>query len=229
MTSSALAEGSRRLLEACPLFRGLDQQARGELFAYTHRRAFTAGARIYYVGDPGDSMMAVLVGTVRISLPIVKGKEVILADLPAGELFGEIALLDGKERSANVTALTNCELVVLERRHLLPFLEQNPKASLKLMELLCAKIRRSDARMSEIAFFELPARLAKVILTYTARDRGPARLSLTQSELADMAGGTRENVNRCLRDWERRGILERKGGWTIVLTPEALRDIEATN
>jgi CRP/FNR family cyclic AMP-dependent transcriptional regulator len=228
MTSSASAEGSRRLLEACPLFSGLDERARGELFAHAHRRAFAAGARICYVGDPGDSMMAVLVGTVRISLPVVKGKEVILADLPAGELFGEIALLDGKERSANVTALTNCELVVLERRHLLAFLEKNPKACLKLMELLCAKIRRSDERMSDIAFFDLPARLAKVILKYAAQSRGPARLSLKQSDLADMTGSTRENVNRCLRDWERRGILERKGGWTIVLRPDALRELEAT-
>jgi CRP/FNR family transcriptional regulator, cyclic AMP receptor protein len=228
MTSSASPEAGRRLLEACPLFRGLDVGARGELFAHAHRRAFAAGAPICHVGDPGDSMMAVLVGSVRISLPIAKGKEVILADLPAGELLGEIALLDGKERSANVSALTNCELMVLERRHVLPFLEQNPKACLKLMELLCARIRRSDDRMSDIAFFDLPARLAKTILKYPASGRGPARLSLTQTELADMTGGTRENVNRCLRDWERRGILARKGGWTIVLKPEALQAIEPT-
>ena len=66
-------------------------------------------------------------------------------------------------------------------------------------------------------------------MNYPAQGRGPARLSLTQSELADMTGGTRENVNRCLRDWERRGILQRKGGWTIVLKPEALQAIQPTS
>ena len=168
-------------------------------------------------------MMAVIAGTVRISLPTVKGKEIILADLPAGELFGEIAMLDGKPRSANATALTKCELLVLERQHVIPFLQENPAVCLKLMEMLCARIRRSDERMADIAFFDLPTRLAKVLLSYPEKASGPTRLSLSQAELAEMAGGTRENVNRCLRDWQRRGIVELKGGWTIILKPEELR------
>src|SRR6202040_4430389 len=102
---------------------------------------------------------------------------------------------DGKPRSANATALTNCELVVLERRDLRPFLERNPAACMKLMEILCARIRRSDERMSDIAFFDLPVRLAKTLLHYQPQGRGPAKLSLSQRELAEMAGGTRENVN----------------------------------
>jgi CRP-like cAMP-binding protein len=140
-------------------------------------------------------------------------------------VFGEIALLDGKPRSANATALTNCELIVLERRDVLPFLERNPAACMKLMELLCARVRRSDERMSDIAFFDLPARLAKTLLSYPAQAHGAAKLSLSQRELAEMSGGTRENVNRCLRDWQRRGILELKDRWTIILKPEALREL----
>jgi CRP/FNR family cyclic AMP-dependent transcriptional regulator len=139
--------------------------------------------------------------------------------------LGEIALLDGRERSANVRALTKCELLVLERRDVMPFLERNPKACLQLMALLCARIRRSDERMSDIAFFDLPARLAKTLLHYPAAGHDPPRLSLSQTELADMAGGTRENVNRCLRDWQRRGILGLKEGWTIILKPDALKAI----
>jgi CRP-like cAMP-binding protein len=94
------------------------------------------------------------------------------------------------------------------------------------MQLLCGRVRRSDERMAEIAFFDLPARLAKALLRYPAQGRGPPKVSLSQRELAEMAGGTRENVNRCLREWQRRGILQLKNRWTIILKPEALHAIK---
>ena len=225
-TNSAIERG-RKLLEKCTLFSALDQEARHEIVAYARPRKFTAGESICRLGDPGDNMMAVILGTVRISLPAIKGKEIILADLEAGELFGEIALLDGKMRSANATAHTNCELMVLDRRDVLPFLERNAAACIKLMEMLCARIRFSDERMADIAFLDLQARLAKTLLHYFVprRSADTIKLSLSQSELAAMAGGSRENVNRCLRDWQRRGILELKDRWTIIRQPEALRKL----
>ncbi|MGB6535904.1 MAG: Crp/Fnr family transcriptional regulator [Xanthobacteraceae bacterium] len=220
------AERARKLLGQCALFRALSEPERHDLAARAQPRNFAAGESVFHVGDPGHGMMGVVVGTVRISLPTRRDKEIILADLPAGELFGEIALLDGRPRSANATALTNCELLILERRDVLPFLERSPTACLNLMQLLCTRIRRSDERMSEIAFFDLPARLAKALLRYPAQGRGPPKLSLSQSELAEMSGATRENVNRCLREWQRRGILQLKNRWTIILKPEALQALE---
>jgi CRP/FNR family transcriptional regulator, cyclic AMP receptor protein len=222
VTTTSPADRGRKLLEKCVLFSSLDEKARHDIAAYAMPRSFTAGESICRLGDHGDSMMAVVVGTVRISRPTSRGKEIILADLRSGELFGEIALLDGKARSANVAALTNCELMILERRNLIPFLERNPAACMKLMEILCARIRRSDERMSDIAFFNLPIRLAKILLNYQPDARAGAKLSLSQSELAEMAGGTREKVNRCLRDWQRQGIIELKNRWTIIRKPEAL-------
>ena len=225
MASIAATDHGRKLLEKCTLFSSLDEAARRDIAAHAQLRNFGAGEPICRLDDQGDSMMAVVVGTVRISLPTIKGKEIILADLRAGELFGEIALLDGRPRSANATALTNCELMVLERRDVLPFLERNPAACLKLMEILCARIRRSDESMADIAFFNLPVRLAKTLLSYQPQGRGALKLSLSQSELAEMSGGTREKVNRCLRDWQRRGILQLRDRWTIILKPEALREL----
>lgn len=223
--TTATADPGRKLLEKCAVFAAFDAQSRRELISRARPRSFAAGETICRVGEPGQSMMAIVVGSVRISLPTTKARDVILADLPAGELFGEIAMLDGKPRSANATALTRCELLVLERREFLPILERNPAACLKLMELLCSRIRRSDERMSDIAFFDLPARLAKALLLYPTQGRGPAKLSLSQREMAEMAGATRENVNRCLREWQRRGILQLKDRWTIILMPEALRKL----
>ena len=219
---------ARNLLVKSSLFARLERHDLDRLAAYAVPRSFAAGEPICHLGDVGLSMMAIVAGTVRISLPAANGKEIILADLVAGELFGEIAMLDGKPRSANATAVTRCELLALERRHVIPFLEKNPSVCLALMETLCARIRRSDERMTDIAFFDLPARLAKVLLSYPGKARGQRRLSLSQTDLAKMAGGTRENVNRCLRDWQRRGIIELDAGWTVILNSEELMRLAAT-
>ena len=165
-TAFALQEIAK-LLSKGLLFGALDDDARRELAGHAHRRSFDTGEPIFHVGAPGQSMVVILNGTVRVSLPGPRGKGVILADLPAGELLGEVALLDGKERSADATALTKCELVVLERRDVVAFLEKRPD--------VCLKIH-----------------------------------------------ATRENVNRCLRNWQRQGIVDLDERWIVILQREAL-------
>jgi CRP-like cAMP-binding protein len=226
--SEATSQDIVRLLGKCLLFRALDADAHQALAARVHHRSFKSREPIFHVGAPGQSMMVILKGIVRVSLPGPKGKVVILADLTAGELLGEVALLDGRERSADATALTNCSVAVLERRDVLPFLENRPETCLKLLELMCARLRRSDERMSEIAFFELPARLAKVLLDRIGRATttgAVSKLSLSQSELAGMINASRENVNRCLRDWQRRGIVNLDERWISILQRDTLSAI----
>src|SRR6516162_10510863 len=132
-----------RLLSKSLLFSSLDESARRELVGHVHRKSFNVGEPIFHIGAPGQSLMVILAGTVRVSLPGSRGKAVILADLGVGELLGEIALLDGKERSADATALTKCDLLVLERRDVVAFLEKRPDVCLKLLELMCARLRKS--------------------------------------------------------------------------------------
>jgi CRP-like cAMP-binding protein len=215
------------LLEKCVLFRALDEEGRRELASHARPRSYKSGDAIFHIGGPGQSMMLVLVGSVRISLPARAGKEVVLADLSNGEVFGEIALLDGRERSAAATAITNCELLVLERRDVLPYLERRPDICLRLLELLCARLRRSDERMADIAFLDLGGRLAKTLLRETEQQGAghPPKLSLSQGDLADMIGSTRESVNRQLREWQRHGILDMRKGWIVLLRRDALESI----
>jgi CRP/FNR family cyclic AMP-dependent transcriptional regulator len=219
------SQDNARILGKSLLFGALDDAARQELAARVHRRAFNTGEPIFHVGAPGHSMMVILNGTVRVSLPGPKGKAVILADLSAGELLGEVALLDGKERSADATALTKCELLVLERRDVVAFLEKRPDLCLKLLEFMCARLRKSDQRMSDIAFFELSFRLAKVLLDRAGK-AGRAgtnpKLSLSQTELAGMINATREHVNRCLRNWQRQGIVDVSERWITLLQRDML-------
>lgn len=212
-----------RLLDKCLLFQALGEEDRHGLIARMRQRTFKSREPIFHIGAPGQSMLLILKGVVRVSLPGPKGKIVILADLGAGELLGEVALLDGKERSADAAALTNCTVAVLERRDVVAFLDNRPLTCLRLLELMCGRLRKSDERMAEIAFFELPARLAKVLLDRSsALPGGAAKLSLSQSELASMINASRENVNRCLRDWQRRGIVSVDERWISVLQRDTL-------
>ncbi len=121
-------EDARRQLANCVLFRGLVTAERDAVVGRARMRRFAAGETIFLMGSPGGSMMAVLSGTVRISIPSQEGREIVLVVLLPGEVFGEIALLDGKERTADARAMTVCDLAVLERRGVLEFLERQPNA-----------------------------------------------------------------------------------------------------
>jgi CRP-like cAMP-binding protein len=229
-TSEPAVEDALRMLGRCAVFRVLDDDARRRLAAHAQRRRFAAGDLILQSGSPGQSMFAVVAGTVRISAHSPAGKEIILADLPPGEVVGEIALLDGGQRTADVAALTNCEVLVLERRDVLPFLEEHPKACIKLLELMCQRLRNADQWITDIAFAELPMRLAKVLLAAVAAqgrrpDGRPPRLAFSQRELGSMVGATRESVNRCLQQWSRAGIVQLKEGWIVILGEPALREV----
>jgi CRP/FNR family transcriptional regulator, cyclic AMP receptor protein len=226
MANDVASQEIGRLLDKCLLFQALPEDGRHSLVARMQQRVFKSREPIFHVGAPGQSMLVILKGFVRVSLPGPKGKVVILADLGAGELIGEVALFDGKERSADATALTNCTVAVLERRDVVAFLEKRPDTCLKLMELMCARLRKSDERMAEIAFCELPARLAKVLLDRSGGlPSGTAKLSLSQGELASMINASRENVNRCLRDWQRRGIVSVDERWISVLERDTLSSV----
>lgn len=213
MTSNISAEDNFRFLEKCQIFGALDECARRALTARAYRRHFNAGETIFNIGAPGVSMMAVCSGSVRITYPSTTGKEIILADLSDGEVFGEISVLDGSARSANAVSHTPSELLILERRDLLPFLERNPQICMKLLAVLCGRLRRTNDLMADIAFYDLPKRLAKQLVRlrtthiHAADLQKKIRLSCSQNELANMIGASRENVNRCLNDWQRRGIV----------------------
>lgn len=225
MAKEALTPDAAQLLSKSLLFGALDEPARRELAGRVHRKSFNVGEPIFHVGAPGQSMMVIVAGTVRVSLPGPRGKGVILADLTAGEVLGEVALLDGKERSADATALTKCELLVLERRDVVAFLEKRADVCLKLLELMCARLRRSDQRMADIAFLELSVRLAKLLLDRIGppgRAGAKPKLSLSQTELAGMINATRENVNRCLRGWQQQGIIDLDERWIIIEQRDAL-------
>src|SRR5215813_11629069 len=208
----------RTLKDACylllnsSLFGGLRPGERAEVVALARVRTFNAGETVFAIGSPGDQMMALLSGTIRISVPSSGGKELLLAVIQPGEVFGELAVLDGKERSADAVAETACTVAVLDRRDILSFFERNPSAWPSLVKVLCQRLRDTNQAFAEVAFLQLPVRLAKALLRVVNLAGGrapgkPSKIRFSQRELANMVGGTRESVNKCLGNWQRTGLV----------------------
>ncbi len=219
-----------RILDQCLFLRALDEVSRKELLAHAIRRKFQPGDVIFRFGSPGHCMMIVAQGTVRISLTESGGRSIILTDIQCGGILGEVAIFDGKERSADATAQTCCELLVFERRDVLAFLERHPAACLRILELLCTRLRGANQRVLDVGFLDISERLAKILLLRSSERRAtksasPAKIADSQNDLAAMVGCSREAVNRCLRQMQRRGILALQDGWIIILQPEALQSI----
>jgi CRP-like cAMP-binding protein len=224
------SEDASQVLGECVLFRELEPDDRNALFARVRIRSCAAGETIFLMGSAGDSLMAVLSGSVRISVPSADGKEIVLAIVQAREVFGEIALLDGKERTADARALTPCTLAVLERREVLSFLDRHPKVWHKLVEVLCTRLRNTDQHIAEIALLELPARLAKALLRLASPESGAGNLAtlqvqLSQRELGNICGASRESVNKCLRAWQRRGIVQVEESLVTLANRTALEEL----
>ena len=210
---------AKELLKTCSLFSDLSDADLASLASHMARRNFEAGKAIFYAGDTGDSLFGIIAGEVRISRPAADGSELIIVDFDRGHTFGELSLLDGGLRSADAVAITNCDLLVLARRNLIPFMRQRPELCLSLLKLVSEKLRIADERSSDFMFLGLSARLAKCLLRLcvpSGAGNRPGRTSLTQGELARIVGGTRPNVNRQLKEWERRGNIEMSKGWIIV-------------
>lgn len=206
----------------------LDQLAR---MAIT--RLCRANEAVFLKGDPGNSMMAVVHGRVRICSYSSEGREVVLNVINPGEVFGEIALIDGGSRTADAFAMDATELVVLSRRDFLPFLERNPQVCIKLLVVLCERLRATSAQVEDFFFLDLRSRLAKRLLAAAdhAANNGaggdPGTVRLSQHMLASMIGTSREAVNKQLRAWEEAGLIALKRGAITIVKRQRLEEIVA--
>src|SRR6266436_8067557 len=219
-----------QLLTNCTLFAGLSADERAAVVALARIRTFNAGETIFSIGSPGEQMMALLSGAIRISVTSSDGKELLLAIIQPGEVFGELAILDNKERSADAVAETACTVAMLDRRDILSFFERNPSAWPNLVKVLCQRLRHTDQVFAEVALLQLPAKLAKSMLRLLDLDgtfapRKTPIIRYSQRELANMVGGTRESVNRCLRNWQRNGIVQITEGSIIITNRPALEQM----
>jgi CRP-like cAMP-binding protein len=218
------------LLRNHPLFGDLPPAVIEHLGSYMKTRKVARGAAIFAKGDPGTGLMGVLTGSVKVSVASTEGKDIVLNIFREGEIFGEIALLDGRPRTADATAMAPCELIVIERRDFVPFLSSHPDVMLKFIEILCSRLRRTSEQVQDVTFLNLPTRLAKTLLELTSSDAGAAprrKVAITQREISQIIGKSRESTNKQLRAWAKRGWIRLERGGVSVLAPDKLAAVAA--
>jgi CRP/FNR family transcriptional regulator, cyclic AMP receptor protein len=220
-------EDKRQLFEQHFLLGKLSSSEIDTLLQYARVERYPAGEEIYAKGSPGQSMMAVLRGTAKMTSVSRDGKEVVLNIMHPGEIFGEIALLDGDERSADAVAMSDCEILVLNRRDFMPILEKRADICLILLRILCQRLRQTSEQVEDVLFRHLESRLAKKLLqlaesaTLHTVPSSAIELHVSQRELGNIASGSRESVNKILQSWHKAGWIE-LGKVTILI-----RDIAA--
>jgi CRP/FNR family cyclic AMP-dependent transcriptional regulator len=228
--STAAAIDRLSLLRNHQLFREFDPKITEQLASRATKRSISRGSTVFAKGDEGTGLFGVLAGTVKISILSSEGRELVIALVNPGEVFGEIALLDGRPRTADATAQTNCELFAIERRDFLPFLRSYPDAALKIIEMLCLRLRRTTEQIEDTMFFSLPSRLAKALLQLSASKDKPGtrrRILITQRDIGQLIGMSRESTNKQLREWAKLKWVKLERGAVTVLRPEALSETAA--
>ena len=216
------------VLRKHPIFCDLDPEALDQLCRYAKHSSLKRGATIVSKGDPGNSLIAVISGTVKISVSSPDGRSAILNLIGPGETFGEVAVLDGLARTADATANTNCEIYVIDRRDFLPFVRSQPALAMRFIELLCTRLRWTSDQVEEVILQDLPGRLASALLRLTEKHKlaqGGRTIAVTQQEISEMVGMTRESINKQLRAWATRGWVRLEHGAIVVLNAEMLREL----
>jgi CRP/FNR family cyclic AMP-dependent transcriptional regulator len=218
----------RRALLSSNLFQAMQPVELDGILRLATERRCRRGQTIFQKGDAGSSMMAVLSGRVRIGAISLEGKEITLNMIDAGEVFGEIALLDGKPRSADATAIEDTLLLVIERRNFLPFLEGDQGLALRLLAVLCERLRQTSEALGDFVMFDLSARLGRTLVKLAADYGRPSGqgvrigIKLSQNDLSRLVASSRESVNKQMRAWEEEGLVAKEGGLIVLLKPAEL-------
>jgi CRP/FNR family cyclic AMP-dependent transcriptional regulator len=212
------------------LFSHLAPAALEQLASRMTRKSVRRGTVIFAKDDPGTGLIGVIRGSVKISVMSGDGREAVLNIINTGEVFGEMALLDGRPRSADAAAMTDCELVSIDRSAFISVLRDDPEIAIKIIEILCARLRRASERMQDVMHLNGPARLAKTILQLAgnAETAAPARKAkITQREISQIVGLSREMTNKLLRSWQRSRWVRLERGGVAVLRPDQLEKTAA--
>ncbi len=211
------------------LFGSLSPEEVVELRAISSTVNYAKGTTIFDRGAPGDALFAIIQGRVDIRTIWVDGREIKLNMLGPGEVFGEIAAMDGRERTASAVAAIDCRLVQIERDALIEFLGKTPERWLHMMHLLCRRIRWTSNRIEATVFLDITHRLAHQIVVLTQSLGRPTGEGLaispgfTQDELARMLGVTRESVNKGLQRLANLKVIRYQRSHIVVLDIEGLR------
>lgn len=224
-----MASDPLALLKRVPLFKDVSDDVLTGLAPQLRRRAYRKGTMIFHKDQAGDALYIIESGRVRIFLPAEGGEELTIDVLASGDVFGDMALLDGRPRSASADTVEDTVVYTLGRDEFQRHLNETPRLASALLELLSVRQRDLIEYTETLAFLDVHARIAKTLLDLANRygakvaDGIEIQMDLTQAELARMVGATRERVNRALASFRSQGVLELRGKKIVILDAERLR------
>ncbi len=218
-----------RTLAHTPLFAALDEEAAEALRATMTDIRVEKGDTLFHEGEPGDRLFVIVDGKIKLGASSGDGRETLLAVLGPGEMFGELSLFDPGPRTSTATALTPAHLMALGHDDLMPWLRGRPEVARSLLRALAKRLRRTNEAMADLVFSDVPGRVAKALLELAAKfgTRQPDQSvlvthDLTQEELAQLVGASRETVNKALADFQNRGWLRLEQRSVVLVDLERL-------
>jgi CRP/FNR family transcriptional regulator, cyclic AMP receptor protein len=217
------------VLREAPLFAGLDDEAAEALSAAMVENRLARGEVLFREGDKGDRLYVVTEGKIKLGRTSSDGRENLLAILGPGQMFGELSLFDPGPRSATVTAVTDCTMKSLSHDVLGHWLDGRPEVARGLLAQLAGRLRRANDVVADLVFSDVPGRVAKALLDLSSRfgrvadDGVHVHHDLTQEELAQLVGASRETVNKALADFTSRGWLRLEARSVVLLDLERLK------
>lgn len=223
-----MGEDQANLLSRVPLFSELSQVELERIASVAIPRSFPKGVRVFHEGDSSDACYIVREGDLRVTREHSDGRAIALATLGPGDIFGELAMLDGGTRSASVETITDSELLGLPASDVRRVIAGHGDIAAKLIAALTRRLRETNERVSRQSFQTVPSRVAGVLSQLIAEetipeDRQGVTVRMTQADLAQLAGTSRESVSRFLATLERAGVVAVGRGRVTVLEPRRLR------
>ncbi len=219
---------SREVLAQAGLFQGVSPEAREALWSTLDYGDYSRGATVFVEGEQGDTLYIVLSGKVKVGRRSADGRENLLSVMGPSDMFGELSLFDPGPRTATATVLTDASLASLGQAALRPWITDRPEIAEQLLRVLARRLRRTNDALADLIFTDVPGRVAKALLGLAERfgtqEAGGTRVhhDLTQEELAQLVGASRETVNKALADFASRGWMRVDSRAVTILDAERL-------
>jgi CRP/FNR family cyclic AMP-dependent transcriptional regulator len=220
----------RQVREGSPLFASIEQESLAALLEIGRTTKVPAGHVLFHKGDEPDRFFLIVAGAARASAPSHDGRDLVLRLFAAGDILGEIAVMDGGQRTGDVTTTKACELLVFERNRFNRYLHDHPDVALELVRILAQRLRHTTELLTDNVFLGVSARLAKVLLSLARNnadimtDDEHITIELSQQELAELTGTSRVSINKQLREWEEQGLVEIKRRHLTIRDLDGLED-----
>ena len=217
------------VLRRAPLFASLDDEAFAALTEEITEVDLSRGATLFYEGDPGDQLYFIVSGKMKLGRTASDGRENLVAVMGPGEIFGEMALFDPSPRSTSATAVSETRLDGLKHENLRKVIQRSPEVSAQLLQALARRLRRTNENLADLVFSDVPGRVAKALLDLADRFGRPATdgilvaHELTQEELAQLVGASRETVNKALAEFVQRGWIRLEARAVVILNLQRLQ------